>query len=177
MRIIFLDIDGVLLNRKTIGKIRKEVELPIEGESIGFIRLSLSQLDPECIANLNRVTDATDAKIVISSSWRYNFREKAQFPFLVDYLKECGVTGEIIGRTPIYSEYRDEVLQGSRLVGVYARGREIQMWLDANPKAESFVIVDDGSDMDHLTHKLVQTEFEIGITLDNALKMIEVLYS
>lgn len=47
MKIIFLDIDGVL-NRHGDGK----------------------DFEPECVANLNRVLTATGAKLVISSTWR-----------------------------------------------------------------------------------------------------------
>jgi hypothetical protein len=66
------------------------------------------------------------------------------------------------------------------------RGIEIQAWLDANanvpegsilmPKltVEEFVIVDDDSDMAHLTEsKLVQTDNDLGLTLKNAREIIK----
>lgn len=175
MKIIFLDIDGVLNTARTLPLKEKYVE--IEGTIIGF-----NQLDKDCINQLNRVTDKTGAKIVISSSWRIGCRTPAKFEILKKHLRDEGVTGEIIGRTPTDQEYAANLGQpGSYGTGPgqiyfgYCRGKEIQMWLDQNAQFDKFVIVDDNSDMDHLNHRLVQTQFEVGITSADADDMIWML--
>jgi len=53
MKVIFLDIDGVLNGH----------EFCEHAKSCG--------INPECVCELNRIIAATDAKIVLSSAWRY----------------------------------------------------------------------------------------------------------
>lgn len=124
MKVIFLDIDGVLNNQ-----IMYEDREDIIGTRGG-------RLSRKCIGLLNDLTDATGAKIVVSSTWRID--EDVE-----DYLKEAGVTGEIIGKTPVL---RDRFS---------LRGNEIHAWIVQNEEllGESydkywrFIILDDDSDM------------------------------
>ncbi len=57
MKIIFLDIDGVLNHMYWLKKMKG-----VEGDKKFF--------DPDCVRRLNTITDKTGAKIVLSSSWR-----------------------------------------------------------------------------------------------------------
>jgi len=100
--------------------------------------------DPRCVANLNAIVKATNAKFVLSSSWRMLFDMET----MVDFLKHQKVTGELIDYTNRF--YGD-------------RGHEIQEWLDRHPEIESFVILDDDEDMVHLTPRLVRTTWEKGL--------------
>ena len=59
MRIIFLDIDGVLNSELWY----KEVK---------YANLEEKHFSPALVENLNTITDQTGAKIVVSSSWRKN---------------------------------------------------------------------------------------------------------
>lgn len=115
MKIVFLDIDGVLLN--------------LESYSGG------QRPDPKCLERLNRITDQTGAKIVVSSSWRYD-------PNIAKVLKGWGVTASIIGVTPCLAISR-------------TRGEEIFAWLqehkDGYLGVESFVVIDDDDDMGDLS--------------------------
>lgn len=120
MKVIFLDIDGCLNNQVMYE--RKENTML---GNIGGV------LDKLCIANLNNITDRTGAKIVISSTWRLD-------DACVDYLKQSGVTGEIIGATPW--------LDGK----YYVRGNEILAWIQQNQgygNFNSYAIIDDFDDM------------------------------
>lgn len=65
MKVIFLDIDGVLNSDEYFDKIEK---LNIQGIQ--------SEIDVEKIKLLKRALDETGAKVVLSSSWRYT--RKAQ---------------------------------------------------------------------------------------------------
>jgi hypothetical protein len=74
MRVIFLDIDGVLNNVATkFGRV----------------------FDGECVRWLNRITDRTGAVIVVSSTWRHAGIRKMR-----EILRGNGVTGRVIGLTP-----------------------------------------------------------------------------
>ena len=165
MKVIFLDIDGVLNTMVSLPLREHFVE--IEGTIVGF-----NQLDKDAINQLNRVIGETEAKVVISSSWRIGCRTPAKWNCLIEHLRNQGVVAEVIGRTPTYGEYVN-------LPGIFAarfvRGDEIQLWLNDHPEVKSFVIVDDDQDMAHLTNKLVRTKFETGITERDADRMIEIL--
>jgi hypothetical protein len=84
MRVVFLDIDGVLNHCDTRGAIPTVAEpmpLPIA---------------PECMARLNRLITETNAKIVISSSWRLF----AGWQDLGSALARHGLVADVIGETP-----------------------------------------------------------------------------
>lgn len=149
-KVIFLDIDGVLVNRASY-------RLPNSGSADRAIA------HPECVAALNAITEATTgAVIVVSSVWR---AEGA--PEMRGRLKGWGVHGEMIGVTP----------RLSRTNGRVYRGDEIQKWLDDYTRHEisSFVILDDDSDMKHLLPRLVPTDTEQGLTMKDAQTAIEIL--
>jgi len=145
MKIIFLDIDGVLNSRKSLANFK-----------------SLWQLSPDNISQLNKIIEATDAKIVISSSWRHCREISSE---LESYLNnDCGIKGEIIGRTPVIGFRR-------------RRGCEIATWVEEwqGETIDSFVILDDGNDMEPFMDRLCQTSFEVGLTekdADKATKML-----
>jgi hypothetical protein len=111
---------------------------------------------PSCIAALNRITKTTGAQIVVSSAWRGSGLKEMQ-----NLLESWGVTGDVTGVTPI-------------LCGE-TRGKEIAKYLKKFPKVESFVILDDDDDMDHLKPFLVQTPFSTGLTEKHADRAIKVL--
>lgn len=152
-RVVFLDIDGVLVNRASL-------RLPRIASAIGTIRPAHS----ECVEALNRITDVTGAELVMSSSWR----EEGDIELLADILRQWGVTGTLIGKTP--------VIEGTELYSGSTRGDEIQAWLDEADRAVSaFVILDDGNDMAHLRPSLVQTDSDAGLTMRDAERAIVML--
>jgi hypothetical protein len=81
VRVLFLDIDGVL-NRTGFQP----------AETIGL----RSWIEPELAARLCEVLKATDAQIVLASDWRLN-RELAE---LRDELRAAGIDVSLIGATP-----------------------------------------------------------------------------
>ena len=60
-KILFLDIDGVLNTERWH---KKMMESHAPKDSFGY------DFDPEAVANLRRIIEATGAEIVISSSWK-----------------------------------------------------------------------------------------------------------
>jgi phosphoglycolate phosphatase-like HAD superfamily hydrolase len=148
MRVIFLDFDGVLVNRKS-----------------WYVRSGkMSTADPDCVAALNRITDVTGACIVVSSTWRVG----QTLDSLEKILRSWHVTGFVASKTP-----QLDGMVGPVWVNV-TRGQEIQAWLDHNPGCE-FVILDDDSDMDRLHARHIKTEFDVGLTAADAEKAIHLL--
>lgn len=136
MKAIFLDIDGVL-NDANFLKPQHQGGIHTDGWKW------LEMIDPTKVALLNQIIEATDAKVVISSSWRLaNTIEQ-----LEQYLDHHGFIGEIYGTTPC------------RLSNHY-RGNEIKWYLQNHPEVSTFVILDDNSDMLELKMYLIQTSFE-----------------
>lgn len=136
-RILFLDIDGVLNSAAWFAKMQCDA---LSREPIS------NMIDPACVARVNRILDASGARVVVSSSWRI-IRILGEINAA---LKEKGFTGKIIGKTP----------QGLR-----CRGEEIQRWLtDHGHSPDHALILDDDSDMAHLTPCLVRTSWSCGIT-------------
>lgn len=142
MKIIFLDIDGVLNTRRSLRAREKA--------------------NQKCIAALNSLLLRSDAKIVVSSSWRIG-RSRIQ---MCDTLNKMGVIpGRILGLTPVIDDN-------------YFRGNEIQAWIDMNAsryEIDSFVIIDDDNDMEHLLPHLVQTNMIDGLTEELAAQALSFL--
>jgi len=163
MRIIFLDIDGVLVVGDDPACF-KDMAL-IDGEHLHHFHRS-------CVDALNHITDTTGAKLVMSSTWRGSHN----FEVLKKHLIAEGVTGELIDKTPILRD---------REAFSVDRGIEIQCWLSRHDHEdiESFVILDDDGDMAHLISKLVKTCFrdwdktgkETGLTMEHAKEAIKLL--
>ena len=172
MKIIFLDIDGVL-NSEKWHKERFDKKLYPNLENY-----PLCEFDPLTIEQLNLLTDKTNAKIVISSTWRMG----RTIDELKKLFEEVGIKGEIIGVTPH--------LTFSDGHGV-DRGNEIKRWIDLNCirwwdkmlsqkekdiTLESYVILDDDPDM-LLEQKdnFVRTSWRDGLTALHTRKAIKIL--
>jgi len=117
MKVIFLDIDGVL---NVYCQDRDEY---------GCI------FHNHLVDNLKWVVEQTGAKIVVSSTWRLS-GEKS----IMDMWNFRNLPGEVIGITP-------NLTYGPGLRTHVPRGEEIQMWLDEHPEVTNYVIFDDDSDM------------------------------
>lgn len=148
MKLIFLDVDGVFVTEKFV---RKE-----------FARTGKPQgrtFDPEAVAECDRILAATGADIVVSSVWRMG----RSLDELDQLFKDQGFkNARIVGKTGITSH------------GV--RGREIQDYLNTlSIQPDKFAIIDDDSDMEHLTPLLFKTSWVTGLTPQIADKVIEFL--
>lgn len=147
--IIFLDIDGVLNSDKYFDSIsNKECINPVD-------RLMLD-IDTSKVKLLLEVINKTNAKIVITSSWR---RMKL-YPYIKERLVSMGLP--VVGETPF--------LEGQR-------GEEIRAYL-ADNQVDNFCIIDDEvfKDYQELEDNLVITNFyEDGLTIDHAKGVVKKL--
>jgi hypothetical protein len=139
IKVIFLDIDGVLNNQASLA------------EGIHLL--------PEKCLLVKRIVEETDAKIVISSTWRIG----EDIKHLRNILWRSGIPrSAIIDKTPIIDD------------GI--RGSEIEEWLKNNNHVIGYIIIDDDSDFfDYQKKFFINTHFTIGITNKDVRKSIELL--
>jgi hypothetical protein len=156
MKIIFLDIDGVLNHQKWYEFRHKNVDIKLVASEYPKY-----EFDPNSVECLNWITDATGAKIVVSSTWRHGKTVEE----LQELLKSVGVTGEVIGKTPSFGSPKNYDGRGENPGYTIPRGCEIDYWLDRQDfqrinwsievqkeyaeksKVSNYIILDDDSDM------------------------------
>ena len=140
MKVIFLDVEGVLNTRETYERAYR-----MHGHST-MIDL---EMDMYRLGYLKQIIDETNAKIVLSSSFRYFFNKENDKVFptslkgrnLYDKFKRCDL--DIYDTTPITMDSREE---------------QIKEWLSNREDIESFVIIDDDStNFYELYDNLIQT--------------------
>jgi len=155
MNIIFLDIDGVLNSQ--LYHESTEAKLPQTREES-----DLQDIDPKAISFLNDLIKETDAKIVITSTWRKSHSDEV----LQALFEKKGFIGKIIGHTPILGE--------SNL-----RGNEILSWIKSNELIlgqryhvfNTYVIFDDDSDMLYWQrNNFILIDGYVGLTPNNCYK-------
>lgn len=158
MNILFLDIDGVLNSESWY--LSNEFKNKLSNKAC-YLE---THLDNTAIDKLNQLCNKTDAKIVISSTWR-------TFSDCIPTLQKNGLTAEIIDVTPDLTELLPSGVWVSK-----TRGEEIQYWLDNN-QWNNYVIIDDDSDMlESQKQNFVQTDDMYGITdldVDQVIKIFE----
>jgi len=166
MRVLFLDVDGVLNSDDWIS--RREAAIEAVGEAIRNgepppskptdLDADSRQFDPLAVLVLDEIITRSGAAIVISSTWRL----LSPIPELVLLLMRKGFTHptSVIGCTP---------------ADLGNRGNEIQAWLDTVGGVQSFAILDDDSDMGDLTPHLVKTSFQHGLLPEHVEKVLKLL--
>ena len=167
MKIIFLDMDGVLNSIQShtffhqIGDQNWFKDYLPDTEDFQDIRTYHSEICPIACSNMKKLLDNhPDIRFVISSTWRRLY----PLDFFDALFKHIGMTTEdkVIGRTPYMSGYD--------------RGDEIQSWLDdalGVHEIEQFVILDDDSDMAHFlgTDNFIQTDVKVGFDYNTMLRV------
>ena len=168
MKVIFLDFDGVL-NSSGYSATLFEAGRPTKDE------YGQELFDPETVNLLNRIVDETEAKIVISSSWRY-----LGITALRDMWQERGLHGQIIGMTSMHAV--DEYIMEHGLdwldkgaIASSPRAMEIEAWLHEHDNVDSFVILDDMPMSASLQPHFVQINPILGLLRAQAEKAVEIL--
>lgn len=162
MKVIFLDIDGVLNSHDNMNALHSCAKALFPNVNDSKARELYTEdkyghlFDDRCVKHLQRIILLTDADIVISSTWR-----KDGISNLLKLWKDRNLPGRIIGMTKRLSQ---------------PRGEEIQEYLINNDFITKYCIIDDNSDM-LFEQKLnfVQTNGKFGITLEDANKVIQIL--
>jgi ribosome-interacting GTPase 1 len=149
-KLIFLDFDGVLNTSKYIVSVKDDYD-------------DAAHIDPKKVTLVNFIVAETGAKVVVSSSWRKYHTLKE----LDNMLKYKGATFDVIGVTPVITDDKRRV----------PRGEEIQAYIDSMPeKPKAIAILDDDSDMVHLSKYLIKTlYFGEGLTATHAAECCRLL--
>lgn len=155
---IFLDIDGVL-NSKEWFEQNKHIK--------GY-----TEINPEKVKLLKEIADCTDAKIILSSTWRDlaahdDEPEHEMYTYLINSLKEFGLS--ISDHTPYIQQNRPQ---------------EIKTWLEKNAnKGDCYVSLDDDYSYEaygkyEIEDHLVKTSFyepNGGLRQEHVDKAIQIL--
>jgi len=184
MKVIFLDMDGVLNHGKYLDRTVPESK----------DRFWLQGIDPEAVERLNRIVEATGAFVVVSSSWRRRHTTED----MQRLLTARGFRGKVIDRTGIFHEAYDErekakwprVLNRNRFGFPRPRGMsdysyttrafEVQAflmewkWAGKEP-IESFAILDDITKWAWLKDWHVETKYRHGLLDEHVDQAIDIL--
>lgn len=121
MRIVFLDMDGVMNDQDWIYYIHNITKY----KNKTSWETKILQTSPDRVERLNRILEATGAKLVMISTWRLSLRNK-----LPQFYLEAGINGESMGQTGQSSTRAEEILK----------------WLSDHPEVTSYVVLDDEPD-------------------------------
>jgi hypothetical protein len=166
VKVLFLDIDGVLNSADWYGRRPRELrDLPNTDHNTG-----LYELDPEAVARLGRILDATGALVVLSSSWRISWEVAA----MRAVLGARGFDGaRLIDATPVLRTKHNGETRAQR-------GDEIALWLRTGPEpVEAFAVLDDSDDMDDeegiVRPRFVRTSWATGLLDEHVERVIALL--
>ncbi len=157
-KIIFLDVDGVLNSNVLWDEHKRLYELT--GNQRKFPE---DDIDHDACVLLKLIVSKTNAKVVISSTWRFNY-----YDFLVQHLKKYDI--DVIGKT-------------GRGCSECVRGNAILTWLKDNKELvgdywvyKNYVILDDDSDMLYWQKdNFVHINNDTGLTNDYVDSIISIL--
>ena len=107
--------------------------------------------NPDCIAALKKIVDETGARIVVSSSWRDLSIDQLQRIW-----ESIPMPGELVETTPVW---------------ILTKKEAIEQWIKQHPD-DRYVILDDA---DLGLENQVRTNPRVGITMEDAVKAIEIL--
>lgn len=154
MKVIFLDIDGVLNSYAYDSKREWNGQTNIDETRLPLVK---------------KIVDATEAKIVLTSSWREHWDKRND---------NCNEDGIYINKT--FAKFGLQVYDKTPDLGYSLdRPEEIKAWLQsATEDIESFVFIDDYRyGWGNLTDNFVKTNpvFGLGLEEEHAGRAIEIL--
>ena len=160
MKVIFLDIDGVL-NCATSKSFCHDDTCSI-----------ITGIDSDKVKRLAKIVEATGAEIVLSSDWKdgwskyYTSSKPSHAKYLDNHLYKKG-------RLTI----KDKTPSTGR--GSWFRGEEILTYLKLHQDIENYIILDDtffeDFDNENIIDHLIITDYKYGLTDENVKQAIEIL--
>lgn len=167
MRAVFLDFDGTLNGLET-----REPPSPVHA---GLF------LSPALVERVNRICETTNAKVVLSCSWRTR-RHVVGAPdaclSLMDLscaLRHAGARFEVVSKTPDLARL-DTMNRDGEAIELWRcpeRRKEIVTWLEEH-KPEAFVILDDDRGAEIPGH-FVWCDPKTGLSEDGMREAIRIL--
>ena len=143
--VIFLDIDGVMISTDDIRRRYYRLNRHVP---------SWIPFSPIALASLEFIVNSTDAKIVLSSSWR---KLSGHREFITEQLARNGLEKSFIDAIP----------------SIGRRDEEIKAWIEQNDFTGNFAVLDDDSfDLTMYDAKLVKVSGKKGLTPMHALSVV-----
>jgi len=133
-RVIFLDIDGVLLPAGSLETIFIDgAPIPVRAKLVDH------DFNAAAMTSLRSIVMQTGASIVLSSEWRRteSMKDSIGVAFRAKNLPQ------LRGSTPIFKPRPDLLQQDGGIIWCERRAREIGMYLKQNPEVTSWVALDD----------------------------------
>ena len=175
MKVIFLDIDGVMNSTEEMIALYNQHGPSIDNTLPSSAKCKL----------LKQLVDETGARLVLSSSWRLSLNaiQKLIDLFELYNLVLSGFTCHEVDskkfKNTLYEDIKPRYQHSLGDFGTYIddRGAEIAAWLLDHPNVSNFVILDDeDSDIKAwFPNNLVKTDLQVGLTLDDCLKASNIL--
>jgi hypothetical protein len=149
MKIVFLDIDGVLNDDFT-----KERTPPLQTTGGWGMSMRYTGIERGKVERLHKIFRETDAKLVLSSTWRLH---PEMHPYMWKMLGKF-IKSRYIGKTPITDQYT-------------YRGKEIYEWIKLNldedgNQIKKFIMIDDDTSVNDYfkPDNIIQTGHRDGLT-------------
>lgn len=156
MRVLFLDIDGVLNHHGVYQECSKR-----KGKTI-----PCDWVDPTRVALLNEICERTGAVVVISSSWREYL---GGWPTVQEVLVQRGFTGQVVDHTIMLRDrMRLNWLSGTRW-------DEINYWLTWHPEVTQWVVLEDALIDGIPPERLIHTNLTTGLTREGVERAVTIL--
>ena len=134
LKIIFLDIDGVLNSEMYYRSVDRTIK-------------DWSRFDPNVVDMIIELAEEFAAEIVISSTWRFGAIKQLNNELTKSGLKKF-----------LHKDWKTPQIYPSH------RGTEIKMWLDKHLEVTNYTIIDDDINiLDEQTSQLVQTNLDFGM--------------
>lgn len=183
MKVVFLDIDGVLNCQDWY--IERQSNPMFNPKNMSRDEYKRWEFSPTLVSNLNIIIEQTGAVICVSSTWRRGYDIEG----LQKLFKSVGIVGEVVGMTP--SMHSPKGIKDEYTI---PRGCEIDYWLGTQKfkrinwskekqleyleksYVKNYVIIDDDSDMllsqrEHFIKKTTKN----GLTEELVNRCVEIL--
>lgn len=162
MKILFLDVDGVLNSQAWFDA------LPQSASGLVVLDKLIDRIDPEAVARVNQITDATDAQIILSTNWIYE--GNAGLADTKTTLRQAGLKAPFWGATGCTV----------RKMSLHSRAGEIGMTLwrmqeEAHSPVTGFVILEDEHPLKGFELWTIHTTWEHGLLDEHVEKAIAIL--
>ena len=148
MKVLFLDIDGVINSERS--------SLALGGYPHNFTEGDMAKFDHVAVALVRQLCRMTKCSIVLSSTWRMYFPPQ-------EVSKALDLP--VIDQTPDHGGYDN-------------RASEVAAWLAEHPEVTAYAIVDDVPVFDMLPmlqERFVQTDPRVGMDLDDFRRLRRLL--
>lgn len=148
MNIIFLDINGVLIDDNP----------PFISNTFLF--------NSEAMTNISKLIEITNSKIVISSSWKIGMKNNSIYwQSIIQNFRNYGILNSLISVTPTLCNYRNS----------YNKSEEISAWLSENFYVTKYIVISNkylNTSLDNVLIKTSNEKYFNKLDLYNSIRLL-----